>query len=170
MDKGKRLIQVSWWELLTVGESGSFVMGRATLSKPSIQFSVDRQGCVPSLLFGLRPNYVGIMTVMVISFKRTFTYTVVFCAPDPTAGCCWPMPSPETPGHSQASLAQSLVGTLLLSPGSWCTQGFVCALQESVSPVLWKFCNQIPLACKAGYRHPGMQSQVGLRQHHCKQS
>ena len=57
-----------------------------------------------------------------------------------------PMPPLETPGHSQASLAQSLVGTLLLSPGSWCTQGFVCALQESVSPVLWKFCNQIPLA------------------------
>ena len=57
-----------------------------------------------------------------------------------------PMPPLETPGHSQASLAQSLVGTLLLSPGSWCTQGFVSALQESVSPVLWKFCNQIPLA------------------------
>ena len=31
-----------------------------------------------------------------------------------------------------------LVGTLLLSPGSWCTQGFVCALQESVFPVLYK--------------------------------
>ena len=27
----------------------------------------------------------------------------------------------ETPGHSQASLAQSLVGSLLLSPGSQCT-------------------------------------------------
>ena len=134
MDKGKRLIEVSWWELLTMGESGSFVMGRATLSKPSIQFSVDRQGCVPSLLFGLRPNYVGIMTVMVISFKRTFTCTVVLCAPDPTAGCCWPMPSLETPGHSQASLAQSLVGTLLLSPGSLCAHGFVCALQDSVFP------------------------------------
>ena len=26
--------------------------------------------------------------------------------------------------------------------------GFICALQESVSPVLWKFCNQIPLASK----------------------
>ena len=37
---------------------------------------------------------------------------------------------------------QSLVGTLLLSPGSWCTQGFVCALQESVSPVLQKFYNK----------------------------
>ena len=24
-------------------------------------------------------------------------------------------------------------------PGSWCTQSFVCALQESVSPVLGKF-------------------------------
>ena len=40
---------------------------------------------------------------------------------------------------SQASLGQSLVGSLLLPPGSWCTQGFVCALQESVSPVLCKF-------------------------------
>ena len=30
-------------------------------------------------------------------------------------------------------------GSLLLSPGSWCTQGFVCALQVSVSPVLCKF-------------------------------
>ena len=49
------------------------------------------------------------------------------------------MPPPETPGHSQASLGQSLVGTLLLSPGSWCTPGFFCAFQESVSPVLCKF-------------------------------
>ena len=57
----------------------------------------------------------------------------------------------ETPGHSQASLAQSFVGTLLLSPGSWCTQGFVCALQESVSPVLYKFYNQIPLASKVKF-------------------
>ena len=44
-----------------------------------------------------------------------------------------PMPLPETPGHSQESLGQSLLGSLLLSPGSWCTQGFVCAFQESVS-------------------------------------
>ena len=32
-----------------------------------------------------------------------------------------------------------LVGSLLFSPGSWCMQGSVCALQESVSPVLCKF-------------------------------
>ena len=74
--------------------------------------------------------------------------TVVFSTSDPAAGHCRLTPVLETPGHSQASLAQSLVWTLLLSPGSWCAQGLVCALQESVSPVLWKFCNQIPLASK----------------------
>ena len=46
---------------------------------------------------------------------------------------------PKTPGHSQASLGYSLVGSLLLSPGSWCARGSVCALQESISPVLCKF-------------------------------
>ena len=81
----------------------------------------------------------------------TYANTVVFSAPDPTAGHCQPTPPPETPGHSQASLAQSLVGTLLLSPGSCCTQGFICVLQESVSPVLWKFCNQILLASKVKF-------------------
>ena len=94
---------------------------------------------------------VGVMFVMVTSFKRAFARTVVFHAPDHTAGHCWPTPLLETPGHSQRSLAQSLVGPLLLSPGSWCAQGFVCALQESVSPVLWKFCNQILLAFKVKF-------------------
>ena len=57
----------------------------------------------------------------------------------------------QTPEHSLASLTESLVGSLLLSPGSWWAQDFVCALQESVSPVLWKFCNQIPLPLKARF-------------------
>ena len=43
------------------------------------------------------------------------------------------------------------MGSLLLFPGSWCEQGFVCALQESVSPALWEFCNQIPLAFKVKF-------------------
>ena len=29
------------------------------------------------------------------------------------------------------TLGRSLMGPLLLSAGSWCTQGFVCALQET---------------------------------------
>ena len=34
-------------------------MGKTKLSKSLIQFSVDGQGSVPSLLFDLRPNYGG---------------------------------------------------------------------------------------------------------------
>ena len=50
-----------------------------------------------------------------------------------------PTPPPETPGHLQVSLDQSLVGSLLLSSGSWCAQGSVCALWSPVSPVPCKF-------------------------------
>ena len=35
-------------------------MGRAMISKSLIQFSVDGWGCVPYLLFDLRPNYAGV--------------------------------------------------------------------------------------------------------------
>ena len=60
--------------------------------------------------------------------------TVVASAPDPEAGQCRSMPPPETPYHTQASLAQSLMGSLLLSPGSWYLQDFVCVLEESLFP------------------------------------
>ena len=42
-----------------MAESELVLMGGAMLSKFLIQFSVDGWGCVPSLLFDLRPNYVG---------------------------------------------------------------------------------------------------------------
>ena len=82
---------------------------------------------------------VEIMKIMVTSFKRPHASTAALSAPNPAAGHHRPMPLPETPGHSWASLGQSLVGSLLLPPGSWCTQSFVCVLQESVSLVLCKF-------------------------------
>ena len=55
-------MEASWWERLTEGETGSCSNGQdhqAMLSKSLIQFSVDGRGCVPSLLFDLRPNYGG---------------------------------------------------------------------------------------------------------------
>ena len=52
--------------------------------------------------------------------------------PEPAAGHHRLTPLPETPGHLQASLGQSLVGSLLLSPGSCCTRFCLC-LQESIS-------------------------------------
>ena len=42
-----------------MGESGSCSGGKNMLSKTLIQFSVDGWGCVPSLLFDLRPNNGG---------------------------------------------------------------------------------------------------------------
>ena len=109
------------------------------LSKPVIQFSIYGCSSVPSLLFTWGQTMVEIMKIMVTSFKRSHAHTATLSAPNPATCHHQPTPLPETPGHSWASLGQSLVGSLLLSPGSWCTQGFVCALQESVSPVLCKF-------------------------------
>ena len=45
------------WKLMreTKGKLGLILMGRAIVSKFRIQFSVDGQGCVPSLLIDLRP-------------------------------------------------------------------------------------------------------------------
>ena len=41
------------------GKLGLVLMGGAMFSKSLIQFSVDGQGCVPSMLLDLRQNYGG---------------------------------------------------------------------------------------------------------------
>ena len=82
---------------------------------------------------------VEVMKIMATSFKRSHACTAALSVPNHAPGHHQPMPPPKTPGHLRASLGQSLVGSLLLSSESWCTQGFVCALQESDSPVLGKF-------------------------------
>ena len=51
------------------------------------------------------------------TFKRSHAHPAALSAPNPAASHCQPTPLPETPGHSQPSLGQSLVGSLLLSPG-----------------------------------------------------
>ena len=59
MEKDKRLMEASSWERLTERKLRLVLMGEAMLSKSLIHFSVDGWGCVPSLLFDLRPNYGG---------------------------------------------------------------------------------------------------------------
>ena len=66
-----------------------------------------------------------VIKIMATSFKRSHARTATLSAPDPTSGHLQPTPPLETPGHSQASVGQSLVGSVLLSSGS---QGFVGAL------------------------------------------
>ena len=105
---------------------GLVLMGGAMLSKSLIQFSIDGESCLPSLLFTWGQTMVEVMKIMVTSFKRSRACTAILRDPNPAAGHHRPMPLLETPGYSQASLSQSLVRSLLLSPGSWCTRFCLC--------------------------------------------
>ena len=132
---------------------GLVLMGSTMLRKISIQFSVDGWDCVPSLLFYLRPNYGGGN-----EDNGDLLQNVPCChycsAPSPAAGHFLPTPLLETPGHSWARLSQSLLWSLLLTPGSWCTKGFVCAFQESVAPVLcksWWLCGGLTATSFKGF-------------------
>ena len=70
----------------TKGETGSCSDGGAMLSKSLIQFSVEGQGCVPSLLFDSGPTMVEVMKIMATLFKRSPAHTVALSAPNPAAG------------------------------------------------------------------------------------
>ena len=106
-----------WWR----GKLGLVLMGRAVLSKSLIQFSVVGWGCVPSLLFDLRPNYGGGNEDNGDRLQKVPWCTAAHSVPNPEAGHCRSLPLPETPRYSWASLDQSLVGSLLsflLGPGT----------------------------------------------------
>ena len=122
MEKDKRLMEVCDGVDLPRGKLSLVLLGRAMLSKSLIQFSVDEWSCVPPLLFTWGQIMVAVIKIMVTSLKRSHTCTATLSVPNPEAGHHWPLPPPATPGHPQASLGQSLVGSLLLFPGSWCTE------------------------------------------------
>ena len=86
MDKDKKLMEASCWEILTGGKLGLILMDEAMLSTSLIQFSVDGWGCIPSLLFDLRPTMVGVMKIMATSFKRSHACTAALSTPSPAAG------------------------------------------------------------------------------------
>ena len=96
----------------------------------------------------------GIMAVMPTSFKRIYAHTVVFGALEPTAGHCQPKPLLETPGRSQAGLFWGRCSLLLATD----EHKIFFVPSKTVSPVLWKFCNQIPLASKDKF--PGNSQSV----------
>ena len=86
------------------------------------------------------------MNIMVTSFKSSHT-----SVPPTVAGHRRPTPLPETSGHSQASLGQSLVGhcSFLLGPSA---HRVLFVPFKSLFPlVLCKLCNQIPLASKVKF-------------------
>ena len=105
------------------------------LGKFLTQFSVDGRGCVPSLLFDLRPNYDGGNENNGYLLQKVHAHTQ---CPNPAAGHCQPTPRLRLL-NTHRPVWVSLLWchcSFLLCPGA---QSFVCALQECVSPVLCKF-------------------------------
>ena len=101
------------------GKLGLVLMGGALLNKSLIQFSVDGRGCVPFLLFDLRPNYGGGNEDngdLLQKVPCTHCYTQCL---QPAAGHHWPTPLLETPGHSCQAWVSLLWGhcTFLLEQG-----------------------------------------------------
>ena len=107
-------------------------MGRAMLSKSLIQFSVDGWGCVPSLLFDLRPNYGGANEDSGDLLQKFPWCTAALSAPDPAAGPRRPTPPLQTPGHSWASLGWTLG---LDAAVERCT----CAMQAALLKILLRW-------------------------------
>ena len=60
---------------------------------------------------------------MVTSLKKSHAHTATLSAHSPAADHRQLTPPLGTPGHSRASLGQSLVGSLLLSPGPGAHKG-----------------------------------------------
>ena len=100
------------------------------ISKSLIQFSVDGWGCVPSLLFDLRPNYGGGKGPMQ-ALLHSVSPTLQQASADP----CLCQRLLDTHGQVWVSLSWGH-RSFLLGPGA---PGSVCALPESVSRVLCKF-------------------------------
>ena len=93
--------------------------------------------CVPSLQFGLRPDYCRGNADLLQKDLCQHTApprTSPVSAPDPASRPLLIRAFTRTPKHSQPSLTLSLVWSQFLSSGSCCTQGFVCILQESLFP------------------------------------
>ena len=90
------------------------------LSKSLIQISVDGWGCIPHLLFDLRPTMVEVMRIMATSFQRSQALTAALSAPSPAAGHYQPTP-PQRLLDTHGQVWVSLVwghGSFVLGPGA----------------------------------------------------
>ena len=68
------------------GKLSLVLMGGAMFSKSVIQFSIDGQGCVPSLLLDLRPNYGGRNVDNGNLLQKVPCTHAILSAPNPAAG------------------------------------------------------------------------------------
>ena len=94
MEKDKRSMDASWWEIFIEWETGSCLMGRAMLSKSWIQFSIDGQAVFPPCYLTWGQTMVEVMKIIETSFRRSHAGTAALSASDPEAATvnpclCW---------------------------------------------------------------------------------
>ena len=87
----------------------------------------------------LGQTIVEVMKIMTTSFKRCHSCTATLNAPNPVAGHLGSMALLETPGNSQASLGQSLVGVTAPFPWLLVNTGFFLCPLRVYFPVLCMF-------------------------------
>ena len=157
MDKDKSLMEASWWERLTGGETGSCSDG----------WGHAQQICNPIFCW-----WAGLCSLPVVWPETNYgggnednddllqkvpcTHCHTQCPPP----CSRPLLTHASAGDSwtHRQVWVSVCGVPAPFSHVLVTQGFFCALQESVSPVLCKFCNQIPLASKIKF--PGVSQSL----------
>ena len=141
-----------WWE----GQEayGRFLMGKTNWGRNwvwvgpcsvSLQsnFLLKGGAVFPPCYLTWGQTMVEVMKVMVTSFKMSHACTATLSAPGPAAGLCMPAADPRLCWRLLDTYWQVWVSFLwshcsfLLGPD---VHKVVCALQESVSPVLSKFC------------------------------
>ena len=118
MDKDKRFMEASWWERLTERETGSCSDGCSVNLKSN--FLLMGGAVFPPCYLTWGQTMVEVMNIMSTSFKRSHAHTATLSAPNPAAGHCWSMPSPETPRHLGQVWISLLWGhcSFLLGPGA----------------------------------------------------
>ena len=162
------------------GELGLALMGRVTLSKSLIQFSANGWGYARSLRQP-SPGLCSLWARAISSKDRangrkpppsgckphtTPPGTAAARAPAPVGGHCWPMPLQETLKHSQAGLAQCLVGSLLLSLGPGVDKFCLYPPRASWLSPSYHLIVASPLSLDMGYlffggfQHPAVNSLV----------
>ena len=144
MDEDNRLEQASWWEGLTVGKTRSCFGGQShaqQIFKPIFCWWVGMCSLLVSCLAWSNPvlKSANSRTGLMVTSKRTYANTHL-------PGPLLPVLLSLAAGHCQTPLCRRpsnthwqvwfspLWGSLLLSPGFWYAQGFICALQESFPP------------------------------------
>ena len=132
------------------GNLGLALMCWAMLSKPLIQLSVDGWGCVPSQLFGLRPEHCRGKSSKASLPRKDLGQHRCTQSPGPAADTVDPRLHwrlLDTHGQVWLSLLWGHC-SFLLGPVA---HELLFVPPKSVSLVLWKFCNQIPLASKVKF-------------------